>query len=290
MPQSVKPVQVARRRTPWERLGSAALPVSCIAEQSYCEHRLHLWLKEAGRRTSVPRSLEDEAASRAIEQAAQAGIEFHARAAAGASPMLIDDARKLLRRVDSIQLLESQLEAAIEGTPIIGILDAACAESGSVRCVLDYTVTDSNQLQMTHRVQLELYAWLLEESKFKLKDLLLVKVLVPLESKERFESLDEATRRQLASTLHAHARNMRDSTPSRDNWYDKRFEVTPGFWVRLRVFEYLRSFALQELQFSMQYWLGRRLAIPSRNVRKCQQCLYGQAGTCTKAAHTQRWL
>lgn len=255
-----------------------------IAEQCYCEQRVHLWLKKPSSMVSIPREKEMLGGpALALRHAADAGLTFHAQAAALSRPVTQTTLRKVLRSEPSVVLVESPLQALFEGFPITGIPDAVHFEQAVARCVLDYKVTDSNQLQMSHRVQLWLYGWLLQESSFKLSDALMVSVLVPSASAVAFEKLNEVERQDLAVTVHHHARAVVDGEPERENWYVKKLALSDGFWVRLRIFRYDRRKAKRELAFFAQYWRGERAAIPSKNLRKCRVCLYNSTGACKKA-------
>lgn len=279
---AVKPRAPAK--TPWERFPLDVLPVHLIADQCYCEHRVHLWLKAPSSMVSIPRKLEGSPGpSMALRQAADTGLAFHARAAELSGPVVQASLRKLLRAEPSLVLAESPFLAAFADLPIAGNPDAVHFERALACCVLDYKVTDSNQLQMSHRVQLLLYGWLLQESGLKLSDALMVSVLVPNESAEAFGELDEFERQRLAVTVHQHARAVVDDEPERKNWYVKKLPLGKGFWVRLRIFRYDRRAAKRELEFFAPYWRGERAAIPSSNFRKCRVCLYNGTGDCKVA-------
>jgi hypothetical protein len=272
-------------KTPWERFPLDVLPVTYITEQCYCEHRVHLWLKAPSSMVSIPRKLERTSSgpSLALRRAADTGLAFHAKAAELTGPLIQTSLRKLVRAEPSLVLAESPLLAVFEDFPIAGIPDAVHFERALARCVLDYKVTDSNQLQMSHRVQLLLYGWLLQESGLKVSDALMVSALVPNESAEAFAELDEFERQRLAVTVHQHARAVVDDEPERKNWYVKKLPLGRGFWVRLRIFRYDRRVAKRELAFFAPYWRGERAAVPTSNFRKCRVCLYNGAGACKEA-------
>jgi hypothetical protein len=283
-----KPKPRAPKGSPWERFPLRVLPVSYIVEQCYCEHRVHLWLRKPGSRISIPRQLEGKPGPALRQQRlAEAGTAFHHQAAAtsGTEPTLIEyrELRALVRRSAYVQMLEVPLLASYMQFPIAGIPDAVCFETGHARCILDYKLTDSNQLQMSHRVQLLLYGWLLQEAKFKLKDALLVCVLVPRVYQDTLSALDQVEHRQLATTLHLEARRIVEESPERRNWYLGRFSPATGLTVRLRIFRYDRLATKRELAFFAPYWSGDRPAIPSTRSRKCSVCLYNYAELCKEA-------
>lgn len=276
---ALKPRVRTPLRTPWERFPLDVLPVTYITEQCYCEHRVHLWLKAPSSMVSIPRKQEGSPGpSMALRQAADTGLAFHAQAAELSGPVVQASLRKLIRSEPSLVLAESPLLAPFEDLPIAGIPDAVHFERALARCALDYKVTDSNQLQMGHRVQLLLCGWLLQESGLKPSDALLVSVLVPSVSAEAFGELDEFERQSLAVTVHQYARAVVDDEPERKNWYVKKLQLGKGFWVRLRIFRYDRRVAKRELEFFAPYWRGERIAIPTSNSRKCRVCLYSGFG------------
>jgi hypothetical protein len=272
-------------RTPWERFPYAVLPVSTIAEQCYCEHRVHLWLDAPGNMVSVPRSLERTQGPpmRQID-AASAGTDFHERASQDVTRVSASEIRKIVKSNPTVQLLESPLESEFGSLPIAGVPDGVCFEEGEVRCILEYKLTDSNQLQMSHRVQLQLYGWLLQKSKFQHEDSLCVCVLIPTQNSPYLDELDSLARQSLATTIHRIAREYVEDNPKRINWYINRVMLGAEFWVRLRIFRYSALAARRELKFFAPYWNGERKAIPSTNFRKCRVCQYNAIGKCKVAA------
>lgn len=279
----IRPKKHISAKTPWERFPLDVLPVSSITEQCYCEHRLHLWLKAPSSMVSVPRQLESPAFSLTQRKVADRGIAFHAQAAESSVPVAPVALRTLLRKESSLVQVESMFQSDFDGFPVVGIPDAVHFENGIARCVLDYKVTDSNQLQMGHRVQLLLYGWLLQESKIRVSDAIMLSVLVPNICADAFNAIPENERRQMAVTLHHRARATVELEPERVNWYIKKLPLSKEFWVRLRVFRYDRRVAKRELDFFTSYWKGKREALPTSNFRKCRLCLYNGIGTCKKA-------
>ena len=277
--------RTSKVQTPWERFPFTVLPVSTIAEQCYCEHRVDLWLRAPGNMVSVPRSLEQTHGPpmRQIDLA-NAGTDFHERASQDVTRLSATELRKIVKHSPTVQLLESPLEGEFGSYPIAGVPDAVCFEGGMVRCILEYKLTDSNQLQMSHRVQLQLYGWLLQKSKFQHDDPLCVCVLVPIQNSAHLDELNTIDRQSLASTIHRIAREYVNDFPDHINWYIKQVLLGAGFWVRLRIFRYSALVARRELKFFTPYWSGERKAIPSRKFRKCRVCLYNATGKCKVAA------
>lgn len=274
-----------QKLTPWDRLPYDVLPVSTIAEQCYCEHRIHLWLRSPGNMVSVPRELEaTEGPPQRLLNAASAGTEFHAKAAESSQPATPRQLRKLVSDGQMLQLLEWPLNAQYGKLPVQGIPDAVCFESGQVQCILEYKVTDSNQLQMSHRVQLQIYGWLLQKNRFILQDALCVCVLVPVAQALLIDEVSESVRETLANRIHRIARECVDDSPEKINWYMKQVSLDGDFWVRLRIFRTSVAAARRELRFFAPYWEGKREPIPSSNPRKCSVCDYNATRKCEVSA------
>lgn len=234
---------------------------------------------------SVPRSLErtQGAPMRQIAMAG-AGADFHERASQDVGRVSVRELRNLIKHSPTVQVLESPLESEFGSLPIAGIPDAVCFEGGKVRCILEYKLTESNQLQMSHRVQLQLYGWLLQKSKFQHDDPLCVCVLVPTQNSPYLDELNTTDRQSLAATIHRIAREYVENEPEKINWYIKQVMLGTDFWVRIRIFRYSALVARRELRFFTPYWSGARKAIPSNNFRKCRLCQYNAIGKCKVAA------
>jgi len=277
-------------KVPLQRLPYAELPVSVVAEQCYCEHRVHLWLKSPGYLVSVPKSMQDKTGpAKAQLHSAYAGEGFHEWASRTELELDIKSksVRSLVQELGSLQLLEFPLKGRFGTLSIAGIPDAACFEAGKTRCIVEYKFTDSNQLQMSHRVQLQLYGWLLEKNGIEADDVICVCVLVPTQSADHLSAVDAEAQTSLARLVHERARETVESEPDRNNWYIKRFVIDDDFWVRLRIFRYSKAVARSELRFFAPFWHGKRTAIPTTNFRKCSKCLYLSVGQCKVSMLTE---
>jgi len=151
--------------TPWSRYPYPALPVWVIAEHSYCEQRVDLWLNNPGERISVPRELEGSPASLAIESAADSGRASHAALAAEAQPIPAEALPALQQSGAAFILLESLFEGKFRRLPIVGAPDAVICQNHSALLIIDYKFTSQEQLTMSHRVQLQVYGYLLEQKR-----------------------------------------------------------------------------------------------------------------------------
>ncbi len=270
----------AEADVPWSRCPYSCLPVSLIAEHSYCEKRLELWLNDPGERVSVPRELENAPEAARQEDAALAGRRAHERMAAAAVLVPREVAEEAARERQAI-IVESGFAASFDGLPIKGIPDVACFDHGRATAVLDYKFRRSRSLElaMGERVQLYLYGYLLEESGYDASDLLLICVYAPRESGSSLARGDSEVVRAITRSARAEV----EQKPERTNWRISSLELPGGFRVGVRCFFYDRRKAETELEFAAGFWHGRRPAMPTTYARKCASCLYNYLEACPDA-------
>lgn len=266
---------------PWNRYPYRSLSVSDIADQSYCEKRVHLWLKDPGRRISVPRQIEHVSLSALAHEAlVDAGEELHLSIAGLAEPL---DSETLIEKIaigNSVWALETGWSAEFAGFPISGVPDAVYFDQGRPWMVIEYKNIESNQLQMSHRVQLQIYGYLLEQAGYEVDDLLLACLLVPRTPDS--EILD-AVPVDLHNCLREEAAAISARRPSQLSWRVDNIDVGTGVYATLRAFRYDRARAERELEFATQYWTGTRQPWPTGKPAKCASCLYNQLRKCSDA-------
>lgn len=271
-------------RYPYSSLG-----VSYIAEQSYCEKRVDLWLDNPGALVSVPAQAEKDD-PRIIQQEtmADSGTDFHESVSNNAEELSWEEIRNLLRSGNELTLVESRLEGKYRSVPLLGRPDAICFDGMNVACVLEYKITKSNQLYMSHRVQLLLYGYLLEQQKFRVDNLVLVCVLVPPRHRDYFQESSKSEIQHFVHSIREKSEELVTSQPTRLNWQHFGFSVNRTLKVKLRIFRYNREKAKSELDFFINYWLGKRDAIPTTNPEKCKVCLYNAFSLCPVAQTAYR--
>lgn len=179
------------------------------------------------------------------------------------------------------------LEGKYKDVSLAGYPDAVCFDGRSVACILDYKITESNQLQMSHRVQLLLYAYLLQEKRINVDNLILICVLIHPRHCSYFEGLSEFEKKDFVISIRLKSEKLVSTQPFRLNWYCSNYIIQKKINVKLRIFKYDRERAKRELDFSLDYWLGKRRAMPTKNYRKCERCLYNASNLCSvpKAIH-----
>jgi hypothetical protein len=223
-----------------------------------------LWLDNPGDLVSVPAQAEkDDPVVILQETLADSGADFHELVSESAEELSWKEMHSLLRTGNGLTIVMK------------------------VVCVLEYKITKSNQLQMSHRVQLLLYGYLLEQQKFKVDNLVLVCVLIPPQHRNYFEESSESEIQDFVHSIRVKSEALITSQPTRLNWHYFGFNVNRSPKVKLRIFRYDREKAKRELDFFIPYWLGKRDAIPTTNPEKCKVCLYNAYALCpvAKAAY-----
>lgn len=263
-------------RFPFPRIG-----ISYFAEQAYCEKRIELWLRTPGSLVSVPAEIErDSPEAKLQEELADYGTEFHESMSRSTLQLSDSQFEKGLRTGQSITLAESSFQGDYHGLPLIGQPDAICFDGMRATCILEYKVTDSDQLQQSHRVQLLLYGYLLTQQNFNVDSLILICVLVPRRHGKWIEKLTPAKVRKFIETIRTEAETLIASQPSRRNWHSMGVRVHRDIRINLRVFKYDQKKAESELEFFTRYWRGERDAIPTTKATKCAVCLYNRLDVC----------
>src|SRR6185436_10723158 len=166
---------------PLDRFPYSEIGVSYFAEQAYCEKRVELWLQNptTGGLVSVPAALEGLPDAQIQEDLITSGKEFHDAVESAITPLSSSEIAQAVQLGRSFALSESRLTGEYQGVRLRGRPDHVFFEGQQASCVLEYKVTDSNQLQTSHRVQLLLYGYLLGQQCFNIDNLILVCVLVP---------------------------------------------------------------------------------------------------------------
>lgn len=155
----MRPEQTCENMRPIDRYKHPLLGISLIAEQAYCEQMVDLWLQNPSRLTSVPAIYEEriEEFPEAKRQVALAGggTQFHESVSSTAVPASWNEIKEMLRSGRSLTMLESRLQGSYDSLALVGRPDAVCFDGWKARCILEYKVTESARLYLSHRVQLQ---------------------------------------------------------------------------------------------------------------------------------------
>jgi hypothetical protein len=267
---------------PLDRFPYSEIGVSYFAEQAYCEKRVELWLQNptTSGLVSVPAALEGLPEAQTQEDLISSGKEFHKAVESASTPLSSSEIAKAVQLGRSFALAESRLTGEYRGVRLRGRPDHVFFDGLQASCVLEYKVTDSNQLQTSHRVQLLLYGYLLGQQNFNVDNLILVCVLVPRDHDTWLAKLTPSRARTFVTTIRTEAESLIAAQPSRKNWHQMCVEVSRGVQVKLRVFRYDQKRAESELEFFTAYWLGGRDAIRTTMESKCAVCQYNQLKLC----------
>jgi hypothetical protein len=270
---------------PLDRFPYSEVGVSYFAEQAYCEKRVELWLQNptTSGLVSVPAALEGLPEAQTQEDLISSGKEFHKAVESASTPLSYSEIAKAIQFGRSFALAESRLTGEYRGVRLRGRPDHVFFDGQQASCVLEYKVTDSNQLQTSHRVQLLLYGYLLGQQNFNVDNLILVCVLVPRHHDSWLAKLSPTRARKFVTTIRTEAESLIAAQPSRKNWHQMCVEVSRGVQVNLRVFRYDQRKAESELAFFTAYWLGARQAIGTTKGSKCAVCQYNQLTLCPDA-------
>ena len=267
---------------PLDRFPYSEVGVSYFAEQAYCEKRVELWLQNPTTTglVSVPAALEGLPEAQDQADLISSGKEFHAAVESATTPLSPSKVAQAVQRGRSFALAESRLTGEYRGVRLRGRPDHLFFDGQNASCVLEYKVTDSNQLQTSHRVQLLLYGYLLGQQNFNVDNLILVCVLVPRHHARWLLKLTPSRLRKFATTICTKAESLIAAQPLRKNWHQPAIEVSRDIHVYLRVFKYDQRKAESELEFFTAYWLGNRDAIRTTMESKCAVCQYNQLNLC----------
>jgi CRISPR/Cas system-associated exonuclease Cas4 (RecB family) len=281
------PATKRRARTPWDLYPYATLRAWIVAEQSYCEQRVHLWLNDPGERVSIPRALEQETeAAIAQAEAADLGRAVHSLLLDASPLLVVEETQSPLSIRDKCWVTETLFRGSFADLPIEGIPDAVCVQHGKALSVIELKVTESNQLQMSHRVQLLTYGYLLEQNGFNVSDLLLTCVLIP--PANNGTTLRPEGNEELLDIFLDQSCLLVEAKPSCKNWSRLGFSVQAIECVHLRTFRYEPERARSELQFFVEYWSGQRAPYPTKKAAKCERCLYNSLNQCKSAVAPYR--
>jgi len=176
-----KPLRRAKQRNrPVDNALSSygCIPVSCIADEWFCEVKVDLELGHP----EVDRGSEDTVGDAADTTAWHESRQQHASLAASADKMPVDAVQKQIRSGKAAVVVEYGLGADFGGLPIGGIPDAVCFELRRAVCVLDYKYKDFGkvpQLFPSDEIQLHLYGLLLERFGLASQGLILAHTTYP---------------------------------------------------------------------------------------------------------------
>jgi CRISPR/Cas system-associated exonuclease Cas4 (RecB family) len=256
----------------------------------YCEKQVDLWLDNpTSSRVSVPGGIEEVETPEVREERGRAdervelGEDFHSTVEQSAVAIEPAELQKRLRRGETLILLEHSLRGIYKGLPIIGRADALRCTGRRVSRVVEYKVTNTPRLFPSHQAQLRLYGFLLEQAGYDITNLTLICVFIPSSQQEWIASLSHANTERFLDQVWSAADKIIAQKPIDKFSAYGQVLVKRGIEVTLGVFPYKEEKTIEELDFAVSYWLGKRAPIPTKQAGKCARCLYNAIDRCTEA-------
>lgn len=219
------------------RFGRGIVSISDIAQQYYCEKALELNYEHPLEQTDEMRD----------------GAAGHETSTALAIPVSKEQAMRdaVRKRKKPICIYEFGITWNHMGVPILGRVDEVWFRGGNVDFVVERKFTDVLRPYGTYHVQARLYCLGLEEMGFKTSS-----TLYTIMTFKR-------------SCFHCEMLALKSCnilTNERSHFSCDKGEA------KTFTYPYNRDEAVKELSWALDYWLGRREAIPSKNPAKCRAC------------------
>jgi len=221
------------------RFGDRLVRISSIATQYYCEQKLELQNQYPMPPTKIM----------------QDGEAGHESVIAEATPISREESVNIAmkERKKPICIYEFDIAFVHKGVPIIGKVDEAWFRGGNVESVVERKFSDRLVIYNPYHIQAQLYCLGLGEMGF---DISKTDYKIMVFKRDCLDCPEIANRSCAILALG-----------------EPYFRCIIG---EARVFTYrFRQVAiLRELDWALDYWLGRRDAIPTRNGAKCRACEY----------------
>lgn len=253
--------------------------VSRIAEQFYCEYKVHLRRCHPEVQILHDRLMQGEKAHDALlwQGQAHAGDAFNESTGLGKEASDDSNSDRISWSVSGAQVRPEQtLVANLEGFRIVGRLDLLYLYDEKAILILDLKHTDSKEPSLDARVQVLLYGLLVEQH-FVTDELCLGIVLVRrnvgltklLLCREQF--LEEISVRCLQAREHMIRFKRKKTRVVSDDW-------------RAFFYRYDPDEARKHLDWALRYWRGGRAPIPAKKCpNKCVTCPWNAARLCRHA-------
>jgi len=264
---SVQPVKL--------RHGLNYLKVSEVAEQSFCEYKVHLNRLHPEVRIESP--------------PLEFGEANHAVLASQAEPVTAAEIDRAIRTGKKLVLSERELEGSFQGVRILGRTDFFTLEGKKALLLLDFKFSRAKEPFRNQEVQVELYALLAGSMGFSTEELCFGIVLFP--SAEPTGALHEAAAMKAdmlrflneSGTLHEISERCEQARRSLLSGRKKHLTVDGNGWTAF-LYRFDAAKATKDLTWALGYWLSDREPIPvKRYPRKCVACPFNAVGLCEHA-------
>lgn len=257
------------------RHGLSYLWPSEVAEQYYCEYKVHLKRLHPEVRIELP-SLESGEAS-------------HVALASQAEPITSAEIEQSIRTGKKLALSEWILEGSFQGVRIRGRPDFFAFEGKKAVLLLDFKFSGAKRPFRDQEVQAELYALLAKRADFSTEELCFGIVLFP--------SAGIGGGLQEAASTKAEMLQLRNDDGTLCKIYErceqarealligrtKTVTVEGDSWTAF-LYRFNAEKAARNLTWALGYWLAEREPIPvKRYPRKCFACPFNAVGLCEHA-------
>jgi hypothetical protein len=257
------------------RHGLDCLWPSEIADQFYCEYKVHLKRLHPEVQIELP-SLE-------------LGEASHAALVSQAEPVTPAEVEQAIRAGKKLAICEWVLEGHFRGVRIRGRPDFFAFEGKNALLLLDFKFSTAREPFRDHVVQAATYALLTESMEFSTEQLCFGIVLFPkaglgtslrdaaLTKTAMLESFNED------GTLHKIAEQCEQARKALLTGRTKKTTIEGDRWKAF-LFRYDPSKATRDLAWALGYWLQDREPVPEkRSPRKCFACPLNAVGLCKHA-------
>ena len=246
-----------------------------IAEQYYCEYKVHLKRLHPEVRVDLP--------------PLELGEVCHTALVSQAQPVSAAEVEQAIRTGKKLTICERELEGHFRGVRIRGRPDFFAFEGKKALLLLDFKFSGAKEPFRDQEVQAEIYALLTQSMEFATEQLCFGIVLFPPAGSGN--GLRDAALTKAALLHHFNA----DGTLHKISEYceqarlalvaggSKTRTVQSEGWKAF-LFRYDQKKAEKDLAWALEYWLSKREPIPVKcRPRKCFACPLNAAALCEHA-------
>jgi len=220
------------------KFGRSSVNISSIARQFYCEKELELSLIKP-----LPQTARMINGGSGHQQISSRGEALNPEQA------IIEAAAP---RRENICIYEFDIAWIFEGVPILGKIDEAWFKEHNVQMVVERKFSNNLKVYKTHHIQAQLYCLGLGEMGFTSANCQ-YRIEILKSSCTGCEYLADLTCPMLAGSFFPPVLKGREY---------------------MLPFGYAPELITGELEWALDYWLGKREAIPTQNKTKCLACRY----------------
>jgi len=257
------------------RHGLTYLWPSEIADQYYCEYKVHLKRLHPEVHIELP-SLE-------------LGETSHTALVSQAEPVTSGEIEQSIRTGKKLVLCEWVLEGCFQGVRIRGRPDFFAFEGKKATLLLDFKFSGAKKPFLNHEVQAGVYALLAGNTAFSTEELCFGIVMFPPAGFGG--SLRDAAATKVAmlqflnkdGTLHKISERCEQARKALLTDRTKKTTIEAEGWKAF-LFRYDANKAARDLTWALRYWLSEREPVPvKRYPRKCFACPLNAVGLCEHA-------